>query len=237
MGDTLFMKKISFLFAGIFAVGSLFTLAACGDDETSNTTMGGTAGGGMGGSAGEGGGTGGMGGTGGGAGGMGGSGGGSAGVCDTYCANITKNCTGENQQYADMASCMGSCGALPEGTAGAMAGNSVQCRIYHAGAAGMDQALHCTHAGPGGGGTMFCGTNCESFCSIATKVCPTQHADNAKCMTECMGVNDMEKYDASDSGGDTLACRLYHLTVASSDAASAATHCAHTVAMNNPVCK
>ncbi len=249
MRCSLLMKKISFLLVGFFALGSLFTLAACGDDETStgNTTngaagggMGGSAGGGMGGSAGEGmggagGAGGGMGGAGGAGGGMGGAGGGSAASCDTYCADITKNCFGANLQYNDMASCMGTCGALPVGNAGATEGNSLNCRIYHAGAAAMGATTHCTHAGPGGAGA--CGSNCESFCSIATKICPTQHPDNAKCMTDCLGINDKEKYDATDGAGNSLACRLYHLTVASSSAAEATTHCAHTVAMNNPICK
>ena len=51
-----------------------------------------------------------------------------------------------------------------------------------------------------------------------------------------MGFDDSEKYDAGDSSGNTLACRLYHLTVAATDAGSAATHCPHTVA-DSPVCK
>jgi hypothetical protein len=233
------MKKTSFLFVGFFAVGSLFTLAACGDDTetTSGNTTNGAAGGGMGGEGGTGGtGMGGMGGTGGtGMGGMGGAGGGSAAACDTYCADIAKNCAGDNMQYGDMASCMGACSALPEGKPGDMAGNTVNCRIYHAGAATMDAALHCVHAGPGGAGA--CGSNCESFCAIATATCKTEHPDNATCMTTCMGFKDMEKYDASDVDGDTLACRLYHLTVAASSDANAATHCPHTVGPMNPICK
>lgn len=224
------MKKTSFLFVGLFAMGSLFTLAACGDDETSTSsgTTNGTAGGGMGGEGGGMGGAGGMGGS-------GGMGGGSATACDTYCTSIMAACTDANKQYADVAGCMGACAAMPEGKAGDMSGNTVQCRIYHAGAAAMAADMHCVHAGPGG--ADFCGSNCESFCAIATDVCPTEHPDATACMNECMNINDMEKYDASDAAGDTLACRLYHLTVASSSTANKATHCPHTVAMNNPVCK
>jgi hypothetical protein len=145
------------------------------------------------------------------------------------------SCFGTNIQYNDMASCLGTCGAFPVGNAGAMDGNSLHCRIYHAGAAAKDATTHCTHAGPGG--ADFCGSNCESFCSIATKICPTQHPDNAACMTECMGLNDTVKYDATVAAGNTLACRIYHLTVAATSAADATTHCAHTVAKMNPVCK
>ncbi len=134
-----------------------------------------------------------------------------------------------------MAYCMGSCSALPEGKPGDMAGNTVNCRIYHAGASAMDAAVHCVHAGPGGAGA--CGSNCESFCSIATATCPTEHPDAATCMTTCMGIQDTEKYDVTDTSGDSLACRLYHLTVASSSEANKATHCPHTVGPMNPVCK
>jgi hypothetical protein len=229
------MKNISFLFAGIFAVGSLFTLAACGDETGETSATNGAAGGGMGGEGGTGGGAGGMGGTGGGAGGMGGAGGGSATACVQYCDVVMANCTGMENQYVSKEACMGSCGAMPEGKAGDMMGNTVNCRIYHAGAAKMDQTLHCEHAGPGGAGA--CGTDIESLCTIAAAVCPTEHPDVAGCMTDYAGVADMEKYDVTDSSGDTLACRLYHLTVAASDAGSATTHCPHTVAKNNPVCK
>jgi hypothetical protein len=231
------MKNVSFLFAGLFAVGSLFTLAACGDETGETSATNGTAGGGMGGEGGTGGGAGGAGMGGMGTGGMGGSGGGTASAaCTDYCKIISTNCIGANLQYSDEASCMGACGALPEGAAGDMGGNTVNCRIYHGGTpAMMMPGEHCAHAGPGGAGV--CGSNIESLCAIAAKVCPTEHPNVAKCMTDYAAVKDMEPYDASDTSGDTLACRLYHLTVASSSAANAATHCAHTVAAANPVCK
>src|SRR5512140_1227584 len=76
--------------------------------------------------------------------GTGGAGGGSAGAdCTKYCTDITANCTGANMQYANMDSCMGSCMGLPVGAAADTKGNTMGCRIYHAGAAKGDPGLHC----------------------------------------------------------------------------------------------
>lgn len=160
------------------------------------------------------------------------SGGGAALDCNTYCDAITANCTAANAQYSSKESCMGACAAFPVGAAADTSGNTLGCRTYHSGAAAMDAATHCVHAGPGGAGA--CGSNCEGFCAIAVATCPTEHPDEATCMTTCMGFADTEPFDAGDVAGDTLACRLYHLSVAATDAASAMTHCAHTAAMSAP---
>jgi hypothetical protein len=76
------------------------------------------------------------------------------GACGEYCATVTTNCTGAKAQYASMAECLSYSARArwPEGTPGAMDGNSIACRIYHGGApAASDQATHCPHAGPSGG--------------------------------------------------------------------------------------
>lgn len=210
-----------FLFVGLLSVGSLFALGACGDDETTTTTTtSSTAGSGGDASSST---TGGMGGS-------GGAGGGNADVCETYCIDIMANCIGENAQYTNTETCVETCKALPQdGMASATTGNSIQCRTYHAGSpAKMDPAMHCTHAGPGGAGA--CGMDCEGFCAIAIGTCNTQWPTMAACMDMATGCpafkDDMMKYDAKDTAGDTFDCRLYHLTVATTDAA---THCAHTV--------
>jgi len=77
--------------------------------------------------------------------------------CQVYCDIIQNACTGSNQQYASESACMTSCATIStSGNPGDTAGNTIQCRIYHAGVAGLDQAtnaqLHCPHAGPTGGG-------------------------------------------------------------------------------------
>jgi hypothetical protein len=77
------------------------------------------------------------------------------GPCADYCATLDMNCTGANAQYASSAECVSYCMASgwPEGTVGDMAGNTIQCRIYHGGApAAADPDTHCHHAGPSGAG-------------------------------------------------------------------------------------
>ena len=155
-------------------------------------------------------------------------------ACVNYCETIAMNCNGANAQYAAAESCLGVCATFAPGMDGDVAGNSLACRLYHLTVAATDAATPTVHAGPAGAGA--CGTNCESFCSIATEICPAEHPDIDTCLATCMAFMDTEKYDASDAAGDTLACRLYHLTVAATDAASATTHCPHTVA-DSPPCK
>jgi hypothetical protein len=51
------------------------------------------------------------------------------------------------------------------------------------------------------------------------------YADNAACLTGCamIPVGGTEQ----STSGDTLGCRIYHLTVANSSAAMATVHCPH----------
>ncbi len=146
-------------------------------------------------------------------------------------------CTGSNAQFTSQASCEGTCSAWMAGTAGATSGNTLACRGYHLGVAATGTAAaatHCPHAGPGGGGA--CGANCEGFCTVAQAKCAGQFADNTACMTACSGfTNATAMYTSMGNGsGNTFACRLYHLTVAATDTASATTHCPHIPATSPP---
>lgn len=143
--------------------------------------------------------------------------------CATYCSRIMTNCTGDNAMYGSMNLCMTTCAGFPEGTLADTGGNTLGCRIYHAGAAVGDPATHCRHAGPGGDGA--CGGNCESFCHLATAICGTQYPLGELCITQCGAYPATPPYSAMTTSGNSLACRLYHLTAASSDAAA---HCQHT---------
>jgi hypothetical protein len=164
-------------------------------------------------------------------------------TCDNYCAEIQANCTGANAQYPDVAHCMGTCAAFAPGTAADQSGNTLGCRIYHAGAPSMmTPGTHCVHAGPGGDltsatGAGTCGDPCTSFCTIEIKACGSkdapltgitaQYQNMAACMTACSGFDKTKAYSTSASG-DSLACRLYHVTNASVSSMTAMTHCAHT---------
>ena len=81
---------------------------------------------------------------------------------------------------------------------------------------------------------------CDGFCDIAVATCKTEWPDKTACMTACATMKTTGKpYDATAAAAtpaDNIECRLYHLTVAATDAASAGTHCAHT-ALVSPVCK
>jgi hypothetical protein len=170
--------------------------------------------------------------------------------CATYCMAIQANCTGSNAQYPDPGHCMATCGSFSLGMTGDTSGNTLGCRIYHAGApAMMAPATHCVHAGPGGDKTSAappgtCGDACTSFCTLEIKACGVtgdaggngQYADMAACMAACAGFDKTHLYTVT-SAGDSLACRLYHATNAAISG-NAATHCQHTSAApagaNNP---
>ena len=139
-------------------------------------------------------------------------------TCDSYCSTIATNCTAANLMYANTAECMATCLKFPEGTVADTGGNTLGCRLYHAGNAGGSAAnanTHCRHAGPGGDGV--CGANCEGFCTIVQGSCSTQaqppYASMGACMTACAGYPAQPAYVANATGNN-LACRLYHATAA-----------------------
>jgi hypothetical protein len=147
-------------------------------------------------------------------------------TCAQYCTQIESNCEGVHTQYTSPDQCNAACEAFPQGDPGAQGGNSLECRVYHAGAALGDPDTHCVHAGPGGKG--ICGSNCEGFCTVVMSACTDANAAYPslnECLTSCALFDDTEPYDISDVAGNTLACRLYHAQVASVDPV---THCPHT---------
>jgi hypothetical protein len=156
-------------------------------------------------------------------------------TCDSYCSRIMQNCTGNNQQYTSMADCTASCAKYPMGTLADMGGNTLGCRLYHAGAAMTGPDVHCIHAGPAGAGV--CGANCESFCTLVLGSCTganTQYGGNMNtCMTACGTYATMPPYNSMQTTGNSFACRLYHATVAAS---LPMPHCAHTAVMSD-TCK
>ncbi|NUP04560.1 MAG: hypothetical protein HOW73_00685 [Polyangiaceae bacterium] len=208
-------------------------LVGCGDDTSSG-------GGGNGGEAPGGGAQGGD-GNGGtpsnGGGGEGTGGGTAAATCDAYCTTITEGCVAANAQYASKEACVAECAAFPQGDAGAMSGNSLECRAYHASVAagGTDPAIHCVHAGPLGGGPVAMAgcvdemNVCNAFCQIAEEVCGDidgyyEFTSFDDCKTKCGTIdNTTADFNIDETSGDTLACRMYHLSVAATDE----THCAH----------
>lgn len=152
------------------------------------------------------------------------------GACEDYCELVMRNCQGNVAQFTDSSTCMATCQAMPLGDPLSPTGNTISCRTFHAALAEDPTRNVCTHAGPGG--DTSCGGNCESFCAAAGELCPDAYDDRAACLSACAGFSTAEVYDASDIGGDTFACRLYHLTAASTDPD---THCAH-IGVLSPTC-
>lgn len=152
--------------------------------------------------------------------------------CGDYCTNVAANCTADDEQYPSEASCLAICATFAEGEKGATTGNTLGCRDYHGGdPASMAPQVHCIHAGPLGGGDTFCGDVCESFCAINLAVCGTvAYADQMACETACAGFPglDMVPYNTGAVSGDSLACRMYHLSVAAQSDMDAGIHCPHT---------
>lgn len=71
-------------------------------------------------------------------------------TCEAYCTEYLANCTGNLNLYKDEADCLDQCSHWYPGKADDAAGDTVGCRLYHAGVALTDDELHCPHAGPGG---------------------------------------------------------------------------------------
>ncbi|HEX8950752.1 MAG TPA: hypothetical protein VF945_02855 [Polyangia bacterium] len=147
---------------------------------------------------------------------------GSAPTCAAYCAKIQMNCSGGdaggNEQYADVGSCTSYCTSAagwPAGMMGDLTGNTIGCRLYHAGAAAADPVVHCPHAGPTGGNT--CGSWCDNYCQLMARNCTGANAvyDAATCTSKCAMLGTQGR--ANDTTGNTVQCRIYYLGLAATD--------------------
>lgn len=158
---------------------------------------------------------------------------GDAQVCTDYCELIGDHCQGDEAQYNGDALCEATCANMPVGNAGDELGNTASCRTFHAVLAAEEPETHCAHAGPAGDGT--CGANCESFCSVALTLCDgdlSVFAGAEDCIDTCEGFATEPAYSANVPDGDSFACRLRHLTLAS---LQPEIHCSH-IGTDSPVC-
>lgn len=147
---------------------------------------------------------------------------GAAPTCAAYCAKIQMNCTGGdaggNEQYTSESACNSYCTSAagwPAGMIGDTSGNTIGCRLYHAGAAAADPVVHCPHAGPTGGNV--CGPWCDNYCQLMAKNCTGANAvyDAATCMSKCAMLGTQGH--ANDTSGNTVQCRIYYLGLAATD--------------------
>jgi len=147
--------------------------------------------------------------------------------CDEYCDKVMSACDREHAVYASRALCLAVCALLDVGDAVEPVGNTLACRVMHAKLAERDPDVECSAAGPGGGNR--CGSDCEAYCALYAQVCPeeagAQARDVAQCVTSCGALVDQQSFDVTrDHGGDTIECRLVHVSAAS---VAAIPHCEH----------
>jgi hypothetical protein len=157
-----------------------------------------------------------------------GAGGGSDSLCATYCSQVQDGCTGDFAVYTSDSTCLGVCGALPAGSAGDEIGDTVECRLRQVTNAVEtgEPDQHCPKAGPGGDGV--CGQNCESYCVLLQSLC-TAHFDAtfdglAACTAACADLPDVGGFSTAINQGDSIQCRLWHVSAAAVDPS---THCPH----------
>jgi hypothetical protein len=149
---------------------------------------------------------------------------------------VATACTGPNEQFASLAACLAVCERLEPGTPGNVAGNTVECRLARAELAQRtgEAANYCFSAGPGGAGA--CGEDCEGFCTLMAETCPNVVGQGTyeECMTVCAtvpnlaGPPDNVTYNTSLQDGNSVQCRLFHVTAATLDPVA---HCVHAAGL------
>lgn len=157
-------------------------------------------------------------------------------ACTAYCDAVMAACTGEDAVYTSDSACLSVCALLDAGDPEELSGdNTVACRNFWAQEAEREPAEFCSAAGPGGAGR--CGSDCEAYCALYPQVCPDE-ADaqgTETCIEACGALVDQRDFDVvRDHGGDTVECRLVHVTSA---ALNATAHCQHAqLAPTQPWC-
>jgi hypothetical protein len=160
-------------------------------------------------------------------------------VCQTYCTDIMRYCTGNMMQYIDIPQCLKVCSLFPPGETmdGSQGGNTAACRQKYAGkmkyASGSELDGYCQKAGPASDGT--CGSICEAYCTLMMPTCTADRTPSAyfasteECMSACGGLPDVPPYTVADG---TLPdrydaqCRMFHTCSAVMDPDE---HCDHAI--------
>jgi hypothetical protein len=160
-------------------------------------------------------------------------------VASHHCAQILGACSG-TPQYTSYAACMGSFALFTASTSWAATNaNDQASRVYHAvaGVALDNTTYHCPHGGPSGGGlyapygawaSLTTNPNCATAApGLAVQVGTVLAAWAAADLQVVIPVGNAPAYTTAMSSGNTVLCRIYHLSVAATDATQAATHCVH----------
>lgn len=151
-------------------------------------------------------------------------------ACRTYCDSVLGNCTGADAVYVNRVQCLNVCRGMEPGSEGDAFGNTLHCRLLNARLAGdtAEPRSHCSQAGPGGAARPdlgnSCSSNCEGLCAGMLSICPEQFSSLNACLADCALVPDLGGYDLGVGQGNSVQCRLFHLSAA---AAAPDPHCRH----------
>lgn len=152
--------------------------------------------------------------------------------CVDYCAHVTTECEKiDFPAYAKTSNCEALCENLdpPESAEGSL---TLACLKEHTGTLSEPEA--CESASPSGGG--HCGERCEVYCKLYVRICDAYPAgsNSAECQDICKVLDEGNQLDGAKAfdGGDTLQCRLAHLSAAAAEAMAGSEklrqmHCGH----------
>lgn len=156
--------------------------------------------------------------------------------CTYYCGQMETRCGEPFNVYDRPGACMAVCMLMDEGdTLGGADENTVACRVRKLRQPGFEPSTDCAQVGPGSNDA--CGTNCEALCSLRARVCgPIKGQDVMAdivsydvCMHNCEALPDLGSFDANrDRFGDSVQCRLIHVSESAISHELALTHCSHS---------
>jgi hypothetical protein len=160
--------------------------------------------------------------------------------CPKYCSDIDGVCSGADQQYPDASTCLRFCNAMDPGEAAIGGSDTTACRAL-AVSAGKDEPdptakhLDCVAGGMAGfgtGGQACAASACAGFCKLDLALCGptrTDYTDVTDCINACAGWDQSMDAPISGATGNSLRCRMFHLTLSQSgDPTDLETHCPHT---------
>jgi hypothetical protein len=145
-------------------------------------------------------------------------------LCKGYCTDVMASCKAPDlDAYTSEQNCLSMCSFMPQGKSDASetSKNTASCRAHyaHEAASVESDVKFCPAAAPGGGspttaGAARCGENCEGYCSLYASICAD--AKQSDCLDKCRALPDQDKFSSSSDfkGGDTIQCRIAHLTAA-----------------------
>lgn len=158
---------------------------------------------------------------------------------DAFCEGFGATCRGVNdvdETWLDTTVCKLEASKLIKGSLSANTDtNTLSCHAYHLTLAQtISREVHCPHASSTGGRKCSATPEKEDFC--------TQYADTCNptsALTECKNDFDAKAVGfVGTGGGDTRACRVYHLGIAmaSTEKAARDAHCGHASKSGGGVC-